>query len=270
MTWWHLLLAAWAANALLMAGLWAVATRRKNVGVVDVAWSFATGLTGVGLALLVAPAGGSRRWLVAGLAAVWGIRLGSHLARRVAAEAEDCRYAEMRSSLGERFNAVMFGFFQIQATWAVMFAAPMMVAAMRPGDGLDAFDVAGLLVWCIGIGGEAVADGQLSRFKRAGHPRTAVCREGLWAYSRHPNYFFEWIHWFAYVLIAVGSPGIWPWGWLSLLGPAVMLVFLLKVTGVPPAERSSLKRRGEAYRIYQQEVNAFFPGPRRLADGART
>lgn len=267
MTWWILLLAAWAANAGLMAGLWLIAVRRRNVGVVDVAWSFATGLTGVGLALLVEPAGDPRRWLVAGLAAAWGVRLGVHLGRRVASESEDSRYAEMRKSMGERFNRVMFGFFQVQATWAVMFAAPMMVAAMRPTPGLDVFDFAGIAVWLIGIGGESLADRQLARFKRAGHPRTAVCREGLWAYSRHPNYFFEWIHWFAYVLIGIGATDTWPWGWLTLLGPAVMLFFLLKVTGVPPAERSSLKRRGDAYRQYQREVNAFFPGPRRLERG---
>jgi hypothetical protein len=84
-----------------------------------------------------------------------------------------------------------------------------------------------------------------------------VCREGLWRYSRHPNYFFEWLHWWAYVFLAIGSP-LW---WLPMLGVAVMFLFLTRVTGIPPTEAQALRSRGDAYRAYQRTTNAFFPGP---------
>ena len=91
--------------------------------------------------------------------------------------------------------------------------------------------------------------------------RGRVCREGLWGWTRHPNYFFEWIHWWAYVLLGVGAPH----GWLTLGGPVVMFLFLTRVTGIPPTEARLVESRGEEYRRYQREVNAFFPGPPRRA-----
>jgi steroid 5-alpha reductase family enzyme len=112
-------------------------------------------------------------------------------------------------------------------------------------------------VWIISVGGEWLADRQLARFRQDPSNKGKVCRQGLWRYSRHPNYFFEWVHWWAYVLIGIGGP----WGWLTLFGPAVMLVFLLKITGVPPTEKRALQSRGEAYREYQRTTSVFFPWP---------
>ena len=103
--------------------------------------------------------------------------------------------------------------------------------------------------------GETIADRQLARFRADPENRGKTCNQGLWRYSRHPNYFFEWIHWFAYIFLAVGSPH---W-WLALLGPLVMAVFLLKITGIPYTELQSLKSKGESYREYQRTTSAFIP-----------
>ena len=102
-----------------------------------------------------------------------------------------------------------------------------------------------------------LADRQLSAFRMNPANRGQVCRQGMWRYSRHPNYFCEWLHWWAYVLLAVGAAG----GWLNVLGPVLMLYFLHKVTGIPPTEAQALKNRGEAYREYQRTTSIFFPWP---------
>ena len=108
---------------------------------------------------------------------------------------------------------------------------------------------------------EALADLQLKRFRADPANRGKVCDVGLWRWSRHPNYFFEWLHWFAYVLLAVGSP-VW---YLTLIGPVLMLVSLLWVTGIPFVEAQSLRSRGDAYRDYQRRTSPFVPLPPRAA-----
>jgi steroid 5-alpha reductase family enzyme len=105
------------------------------------------------------------------------------------------------------------------------------------------------------ITGEALADAQLAAFKRDAANRGRVCEAGLWRYSRHPNYFFEWLIWVAYFVFAVGSP----WGWVALIGPASILYLLLRVTGIPMTEEQSLRSRGDAYRRYQRTTSAFIP-----------
>ena len=124
--------------------------------------------------------------------------------------------------------------------------------------GLGWTGIAGLVLWGVGIGGESVADAQLSRFRGNPGNRGQVCQDGLWRWSRHPNYFFEWLHWFCYPLLAIGGD----WGWVALIGPAFMYWLLAHVSGVPPLEAQMLKSRGEAYAAYQQRVRAFFPFPK--------
>ncbi|MBZ0268343.1 DUF1295 domain-containing protein, partial [bacterium] len=202
-----------------------------------------------------------RRWLVAGLAAAWGIRLGLHLLGRVRRDAEeDVRYRAMRDTLGDRVQPVLFGFFQLQAAWIVLFALPMFLAARNAAPAFGIGDGIGVLLWIASLAGESVADRQLARFRRDPANRGAVCRTGLWKYSRHPNYFFEWLHWWAYVAIGLGGPQ----GWLTLAGPAVMFVFLWKITGIPLLEERLVASRGDAYRAYQRSTSAFLPWrPRR-------
>ncbi|MGB0722592.1 MAG: DUF1295 domain-containing protein [Gammaproteobacteria bacterium] len=249
------LLWGWLGAALLMLALWVVQWRTRNAGIVDVAWALGTGVLGVVFALDAA-GDDSRGLLLAAMIGFWGLRLGLHLWRRVSSESEDGRYRYMREHLGERVQPAMFVFFQVQALWALMFALPVWAAAAagRPPDLLDAL---GLVVFVVAIGGESIADAQLAAFRKDPANKGKVCDRGLWRYSRHPNYFFEWLHWFAYPLIAWGAP----WWWVTVAAIPVMLVFLLKVTGVPWTEQQSLRSRGDAYRRYQQRTSVFIPLP---------
>jgi steroid 5-alpha reductase family enzyme len=190
------------------------------------------------------------------MAGLWGARLGLHLFRRVIREPEDGRYRQLRSDWGAAAQRKLFGFFQLQAAWAVMFAAPMLAACSnaRPFSWVD---LAGIGLFIVSIGGETAADQQLARFRANPANRGLVCRDGLWRYSRHPNYFFEWLHWWAYVPLGAGS-SLW---WVPGLGVVVMLLFLTRVTGIPPTEAQALRSRGDAYRDYQRTTSAFFPWP---------
>jgi steroid 5-alpha reductase family enzyme len=113
----------------------------------------------------------------------------------------------------------------------------------------------GVVVWLVSVAGEWVADHQLARFRGEPSNQGRTCRQGLWHYSRHPNYFFEWLHWFAYVGLAVGSPLFC----LSLPGPVVMYGFLRWISGIPFTEAQALRTRGEDYRRYQAETPLLFP-----------
>ncbi len=238
----------------IMTCMWLIQLRTRNAGIVDVAWSGAIGLVGAGWALS-ASGDGMRRVLAATLIAAWSLRLTVYLFFRVVGHPEEGRYATLRRTWGEAANAKLFGFFQMQALTVLLFAMPVGIVANNPQALLGAADILGLLVWSIGVGGVALADWQLARFKRRPNSRGRTCREGLWRYSRHPNYFFEWVHWWSYVLLALGGP----WWWLAAVTPLVLLYFLLYVTGIPPTEAQAVASRGEEYRDYQRTTSVFFP-----------
>jgi steroid 5-alpha reductase family enzyme len=246
----RLVLQGWAALAILMALLWLRQLQTRNATSVDAAWSAGMGVLAAGYALLSAgdPA---RRWLTGGLAIIWAARLAWHLiSDRVLGRPEDGRYRALREHWGARASFRFFFFYQGQAIVATIFSVPIL-AAMRGGP-LDGWAVAGAVVWLVAVGGEATADHQLARFRADPANRGKTCRAGLWRVSRHPNYFFEWTHWFCYVLIGHGA-------WLTWLGPALMLLFLFRLTGIPYTERQSLRSRGDDYRAYQRETSVFFP-----------
>lgn len=245
---------------IIMLLLWLRQRSTHNAGVVDVAWSLGTGMLGVVFALS-ASGWPARRFLVATLVALWALRLGEHVFRRVMNQEEDGRYRTLRERWGKRTQAYLFWFFQMQVIWAVLFALPMLIVASNPTPRLTLLDVLGVVIWLVAVIGEAVADRQLARFKSGPANRGLVLQEGLWRYSRHPNYFFEWLHWWAYLAIALS--GFWTLGWFAAGGPLLMLLFLTRVTGIPPTEAQSLHSRGEAYRAYQRTTSAFFPWPPR-------
>jgi steroid 5-alpha reductase family enzyme len=257
---WDHLLVVWAASALAMAAVWAFAMRVRNVGYVDVAWAGLMALAAL-YAGWVGEGAPLARTLVAMLGGLWGARLCLHLLRRVLHEPEDGRYQALRAAWGGS-PAKFFGFFQLQAVVVALFAIPFLAAAANPAQGLGPWMLAAIAVWLVAVGGEWLADRQLAAFRAAPSNRGQVCRDGLWAWSRHPNYFFEWLHWFAYVLLAANG-GAWAW---SLLGPVVMLAFLYRVSGIPWTEANALRSRPEAYARYQREVSPFIPWPPRRGD----
>ncbi len=254
---------AWLALA--MAAAWAFQRRVSNAGWVDVFWTFATGAAAMAGALvpLEAPEQGfaPRRVLVAVLAGLWSVRLGAHLWARVRSRPEDARYAGFRRDWGAAFEGRLFGLLMIQAVAAWPLAMAAMLAARNPAAAWRWTDGVALAVVLVSIAGAGIADRQLAAFSRdSGHAR-GVCGRGLWAWSRHPNYFFEFLGWCAWPLFAFDPA--WPIGWLAVAAPVLMYWLLVHVSGIPPLERTMLASRGEAFRAYQRQTSAFFPLPPR-------
>lgn len=243
-----------AIGILVMAATWELQRRTRNAGYVDVSWAALMAVAAL-LYGTVASGPNMQRLLVVMLAGTWAVRLVLHLLARVLSEEEDGRYRQLRAHWNgdqRRF----FWFFQAQALIATLMSVPFLVAASSQVPSPNAWSHAAVAVWILALLGETVADRQLAQFRAAPENRGQVCQAGLWRYSRHPNYFFEWLHWFSYVLLSVGSP----WWWISLLlGPVLMGAALLWITGIPYSEAQALRTRGEAYRRYQQRTSAFFP-----------
>ncbi len=257
------LLLGWFIAALMMIVLWLVQRRTRNAGIVDVGWAAGVGVLGV---LFAATADGwlNRRILVGLLIGAWSARLAIYLlADRVLGHTEEGRYRSLRERWGPAADRNLFFFFQAQALLDVFFALPILIVAHRSAPQWTVWDVAGVLIWVVSVGNTVLADRQLARFRRRPENRGKTCRDGWWRYSRHPNYFFEWLHWWSYVALAFGADH----GWATLPAPAVMLFFLFKVTGIPPTEAQALASRGDEYREYQRTTSVFIPWfPRKGGD----
>lgn len=249
----------WILAAIVMAALWIWQRRIRNAGLVDAGWT----LLVAGLAVFYAVTGDgawTRRSAIGWMMGSWGARLGVYILwDRVFGRPEDARYQTMREEWGARADIEFFWFFQKQALAAVFFAVPALFASAGPAPMLSPLELAAALLWVVGFAGETTADRQLLRFKKDPANRGRTCQVGLWRYSRHPNYFFEWVMWVAYGLFAAASP----WGWIALACPAAMLYFLFNVTGIPPAEAQAVRSRGDEYREYQRTTSVFVPWFRR-------
>jgi len=249
------------ALSVLMAGAWLVRELTGNSGWVDTVWTFAVGLAGAASALwpLADAAPSARQWLVAVLVTVWSLRLGLHIAVRTSGISDDPRYAAFAQEWGHAASRRMFVFLQNQALGSIPLVFAIFVAAHFPGERLRLQDYLGATILFLGIAGEALADSQLKQFRETPGHQGQVCDVGLWRWSRHPNYFFEWLGWLAYPVIALAPD--YPWGWASLLAPAFMYWILVHVTGIPPLEAQMLRSRGDRYRDYQSRTSIFFPVP---------
>lgn len=250
-----LVLVVYLVMTVVMTGLWAVQKKIKNAAVGDVGWC-------VGLILAVvwyatqANSGADRVLLTVMLVTLYAGRLGLYiLSNRVLGKEEDARYRRLREEWGESESAKMLAYFLLQALAVAAFSLPFLVLLWNPRPPSAFVELIGLLIWGVAISGEARADRQLAHFRADPRNQGRVCREGLWAYSRHPNYFFEWLHWCSYVVMTLGAPG-WIFTWI---GPIGMGLALLKITGIPRTEQHALISRGEDYKAYQATTNAFFP-----------
>ena len=251
---WPLLLVWLVASAIMLLG-WLRQRQTLNAGIVDVLWSACM----AGAALLyasVADGAPMPRILVAVLGGVWGCRLALHLMHRVASETEDGRYRYLREHWhGDQRR--FFGFFMAQALSTVLYSLPFWIAASNPVNGWTVWSTLALAVWLVSLGGETIADRQLAAFRANPANKGTTCRAGLWRYSRHPNYFFEWLHWFTYVFLAIGTGPAWVAA--SFIGPVLMLVSLGWFTGIPFTEAQALRSRGDDYRNYQRTTSALIP-----------
>jgi steroid 5-alpha reductase family enzyme len=253
--------AAWTAFA--MGLLWLASLRLRDASIVDVYWGpgFAAIAT---VGFLVSRGGSPRRALVLGLALLWGLRLGAYLLWRNAGQGEDYRYRAMRRRHGERFGWVsLFSVFGLQGALQWTVSLPLQLTQAAPGPAsLGALDALGVVLWCTGMLFETLGDLQLARFKADPASQGQVMDRGLWRYTRHPNYFGDFLVWWGFGAIALAGP----LGGFALIGPALMSFLLLRVSGVAMLERT-IGRRRPGYREYQLRTNAFFPGPPRRGSG---
>jgi steroid 5-alpha reductase family enzyme len=247
-------LAGFLATAMAVA--WRVVLATGKSGWTDAFWSASVGIAGVAAALIMVEGmvSGPRAWLVALLVGIWSLRLATHIARRTIRGGDDPRYAELKRGWGADYRGQLLLFLEIQAAVALLLVLALMAAAHNPAP-FGIGDLAGIVIAVVAIAGEAISDRQLARFSADPANKDQVCDTGLWALSRHPNYFFEWLYWLAYVPIGLG----YAWGWVVVVAPVLMYVLLRHVSGVPPLEAHMLRSRGDAYRAYRRRVSAFWP-----------
>ena len=250
-----------AALCSLMGCAWFVQQRTGNSGWVDTIWTFSVGLVGMGAALwpFAQTSLPVRQVMVAALVAAWALRLGLHIAARTAGGQDDPRYADYARQWGEAARRKMFVFLQQQALGSLPLVLAIFLAAQAPVATLRVQDFLGAIILAVGIVGEAIADAQLERFRDNPVNKEKVCDIGLWRWSRHPNYFFQWLGWLAYPVIAI-APG-YPLGFAALLAPLFMFYILNYATGVPPLEAQMERSRGQAWRAYAARTSRFFPLP---------
>ncbi len=235
--------------------LWILHLRACNASFADVGFCLAFGV--IVLVCGVTSEGElSRRTLISGMGILYAVRLGFHLFNtRVWNKSEDLRYQKIRSLLGRWESVGMFVYFLLQGPACLFFAGLLCWVMSHPAVGIRWWDLLGVTIFLIAVLGEAVADRQLESFRRDPLSKGRTLQTGLWRYSRHPNYFFESLHWWAYVPLAIGLP----WSWIAVIWPCLMMGALRWVSGVPWAEAQALVSRGQSYREYQQTTNMFFP-----------
>lgn len=249
-------LIGFAAVSIVMIVIWLWAKKINNAGIVDIFWAYNFPVIAL-VYYFLGTGNETRKLLVLLMVCVWGIRLGSYLFVRVLGHIheEDGRYKQLRIDWAPNPNTKFFWFFQAQAVSNVFLSIPFLFAVINPTPELTLLEKLSALLWLIAISGEAIADRQLQVFKKNPDNKEKVCDAGLWRYSRHPNYFFEWLIWVSYFLFACSSP----YGWISVICPITILFLLFKVTGIPLTEEQAIRSKGEAYKKYQQTTSVFVP-----------
>lgn len=238
----------------IMLFFWLLQLKTRNAGTVDLGWVLGL-MSAAGISFFCGQGSVERKSLLFLMVLIWSSRLAFMLLKRVlGGRPEDPRYQDIRAGWGKNADLNFFFFFEFQALLVVILALPFFISSQN-GSPLSFFEIAGFLIWLTGFLGEAAADGQLLEFKGRAENKCKPCDAGLWKYSRHPNYFFEWVIWVGYFVYACGSPG----GWVSIVCPLLMAHFLVNVSGIPPAEAQALKTKGDLYRSYQKRTSAFIP-----------
>jgi len=244
-----------AALFILMTLGWLVSLPARNVTVVDSLWGIGFVLT-AWMTFALADGYAGRRWLVAVLTSVWGVRLCAYLSYRNWGRGEDPRYGKWREASGSGFWIVsLFKVFWLQALflWVIALVVQIPQMAPRPAS-FTKWDGLGAAVWLIGFAFESVADWQLHRFKADPRNKGQVMDRGLWRYSRHPNYFGECLVWWGMFFTAMAVDG---GGW-TVVSPVIITLVLLKMTGVPLTERTTMESR-PGYRDYMRRTSTFIP-----------
>lgn len=239
----------------MMCVLWLIYRISNKPMIVDAGWGFGLALIGIFYAF-IGDGDVTRRIIIGVMTGIWGFRLGSYLLfTRVIGSHHDARYDMLEKEWGKHIPFRYFLFYQYQAFAIVLVSLQFIVIARNPSPELSIPEYIGIGLWLVSVIGQTVADAQLHAFKSDPSNKGKVCQRGVWNYSRHPNYFFEWLIWLAYCSFALASED----GWISLFAPAIMLYLLLRVTGIPLTEANALRSRGDLYREYQRTTSAFVP-----------
>lgn len=258
MEWLALFSIALAVTIVVMFVAWLWAIKVNNFALVDAVWAFCFSLHAL-IFFIFSDGLITRKILLLVMIALWSLRLGYFLTRRIYGHHpdEDTRYQHLRSEYKDKFKVRFLIFYFYQAISVSVLTVPFIFVFKNTSESINAFEIAGAIYWLIAVFGEAIADHQMSDFKKRSklHPEMGrTCNIGLWKYSRHPNYFFESNIWWAFFIFMIGSQVYWG------IYPALVILFLLlKVTGVPPSEEQSLKSRGDEYRAYQKKTSVFIP-----------
>lgn len=238
-----------------MTILWLVSLPLQNSSIVDIFWG--PGFIVAALTYFVMSNGFMpRKWLVLVLVTIWGLRLGIHIFLRNQGKGEDFRYAAWRKEAGSRYWwTSFFRVFMLQGVLLWLISTPLLAAEWsRFPSRLTVLDGLGVVVWGVGFFFEAVGDAQLARFKRSIPHKGSLLTRGLWAYTRHPNYFGDAAQWWGYFLIALNVP----FGFVTIYGPIMMTLLLLRVSGVALLERTLVETK-PGYKEYVERTSAFFP-----------
>ncbi len=234
-----------------------VSLLKKRNDVADVAW-------GLGFVLLawsafvLSDGPGVRGILVNILVSIWGVRLAWHIHSRNRGQTEDYRYLAWRTAWGKWFYVRSYAqVYLLQGFLLFLVASPVLLINRSVATGLGMLDALGMAVWLVGFSFEAVGDAQLARFIKDPVNKGKLMQGGLWAYTRHPNYFGEVTQWWGLWLVALSVPG----GWLGIIGPMTITFLILKVSGVPMLERKMQEH--PEFAAYERRVSMFIPLPPR-------
>ncbi len=257
---WQVWLVGLGAVVVLMIATWLASVVRRDASLVDRVW----GLAFIVAAWTYAVAAGvwtPRTWLVLVLVTVWGLRLSIYVTWRNWGHGEDPRYVRMRRRRPSTFAARSLAtVFLLQAVVAWVVSLPLLAVASETGAELVWLDAAGIVLWATGFVFEAGGDAQLSRFLADPSNRGKVMDRGLWRYTRHPNYFGDTVVWWSYLVLALPTGA-----WWAVVGPLLMTVLIVKVSGVALTDSNMGSSKREGYDAYVRRTNAFFPGPRKRA-----
>lgn len=252
----QLVLGSWIMAAVILFLLWLVYLWRKDPSIVDIGWAGSIGYVTWWM-FNYSSGGGLRRWVLLLSVLAWSFRLVGLLLIRMFKGQGDQRYIELSKHWNQGLAWKYFIFFQAQAVTVAILVIPVALSLLAPNASWSAWDTFGFVLFGAAFVAEVIADRQMSAFRAQPETQGKVCNSGLWYYSRHPNYFFEWLIWVSYALIAMNHP----YGWLGWISPALILFSIFKVTGIPPTEERLLASKGDAYREYQRTTSIFIPLP---------
>ncbi len=251
----NVLISCAIAIAVLMISVWLESVRRADASIVDLVWGFGFAVV-AWTAYFISDQPQPARLLLPVLTSIWGLRLSVYLTWRNHGRPEDYRYREMRKKWGDSFPlASLLTVFALQGAVMWVVSIPVQIGTTKVVDGFSWGTLIGILVWAVGLFFESVGDWQLSRFKADPANQGRVLDNGLWRYTRHPNYFGDFLVWWGLFFVAVAQSGVW---W-TVIGPIVMSFFLMRVSGVTLLEKT-LRKTKPQYDDYIQRTNAFFPG----------